>query len=102
MSFWTSYLGSIIKLAYETPKGAPDFKTLKKYQVKLTPEEHALVMRSKAIWHHGKRGAPSPAVWKAVVNGKAWYVTNTHRAYNVCTTLAAAITRYHKFIKSTA
>ena len=81
---------------------APRFKALKKGKVPLTPEERKKVMGSKAVWHHGPKGAPSPAVWKTVANGVTNYVTNTHRAYNVRPTLAGAISRYHKFIKGTA
>lgn len=83
-------------------RNGPEFKTLKKNKVDLTPEERKEVMARKATWHFGKNGGPSPAVWKAEVDGKNWYVTNTHRAYNVRPTLKGAISRYHKFIKSTA
>jgi len=78
------------------------FKALQKGKVPLTPEERSQVMGRKAVWHHGPNGAPSPAVWKTVVNGVTQYVTATHRAYNVRPTLAGAISRYHKFIKGTA
>ena len=83
-------------------KGEPEFKTLKKNKKPLTDEERAEVMKSGATWNMGSGGKPSPAVWKAVVDGKTWYVTNTHRAYNVRPTLKGAISRYHKFIKTTA
>lgn len=78
------------------------YKTLKKNKVKLTDEERSEVLKSKAIWHHGLKGQPSPAVWKSEVNGKTWYVTNTHRSYNVTSTLKGTIKRYHDFIKGTA
>jgi len=81
---------------------APEFKTLKKGRTKLSPEERAEVLRRKAVWHHGPHGEATPAVWKAKVKGKDWFVTNTHRAYNVRPSLAGAISRYHKFIKGTA
>ncbi len=80
----------------------PDFATLKKNKVELSDDERAEVMKSKAVWHHGLKGALSPAVWKSEVNGKTWYVTNTHRAFNSKPTLKGAIGRYHDFIKSTA
>jgi hypothetical protein len=80
----------------------PDFNTLKKNKVKLTDEERKEVMKSDAVWHHGSNGEPTAAVWKSEVDGKIWYVTNTHRAYNVRPTLKGAISRYHKFIKGTA
>lgn len=86
---------------YDSRSG-PEYKTLKKNKVKLTDEERAEVLKSKATWHFGKKGQPSPAVWKSEVNGKTWYVTNTHRAYNVTSTLKGTIKRYHDFIKGTA
>jgi len=83
------------------PKGHPDFKTFKKHKVTLTPEERAEVLKRKAVWHFNG-GSPSPAVGKAVIDGKTWYETHTHRAINYAPTLKGAINRYHKFIKSTA
>ena len=80
----------------------PAMKALKKGKVKLTDDERDEVMKAKAVWHHGADGAETPAVWKSVVNGKTWFVTNTHRAYQARKTLKAAIKAYHDFIKSTA
>jgi len=82
-------------------RGHPDFKTLSKYRAKLTGEERSEVLARKAVWHMGNEGKASPAVWKSVIKGRTWYVTNTHRAFNVASTLKGAINRYHKFIKST-
>lgn len=78
------------------------FEQLKENQVPLTDEERDQVMKSKAVWHHGPNGEETPAVWKSVVNGKTWYVTHTHRAYNKRPTIKGAIYRYHSFIKDTA
>lgn len=86
---------------YDGRKG-PNYKALDKGRVKLTPEERDLVIKREATWNHGQDGAPSPAVWKSVVKDKTWYVTNTHRAFNKAPTLKGAISRYHKFIKSTS
>jgi len=86
--------------AYVGGKG-PKMKALKAGKTALSPEERALVMKSKAVWHHNGEHA-SPAVWKSMVNGVAWYVTNTHRAYNVTKTLKGTIERFHKFIKGTS
>jgi len=90
---------------YEAGKG-PKFKVLKANKVPLNPEERKMVMDRKATWHfhHGRDGKKqaTPAVWKSVVNGVTYYVTNTHRAYNVTTTLKGTIGRYHSFIKGTA
>ena len=80
-----------------------DFEALKKNKKPLTDEERAECLKKKAVWHHGRNGAASSAVWKSVnKNGKTTYVTNTHRAYNIATTLKGAIGKYHSFIKGTA
>jgi hypothetical protein len=81
-----------------------EFATLNKNKKPLTDDERELVMSKKATWHHGNKGAPSPAVWKSVCpkSGKTTYVTNTHRAFNTASTCNGAISRYHKFIKGTA
>jgi len=79
------------------------FKKLQDNKVNLTTDERKLVMSKKAVWHHGKNGGESPAVWKSVdKNGKTTFITNTHRAYNTAPTCKGAIARYHKFIKGTA
>jgi len=88
--------------AYDGRSG-PRFAALKKHKVPLTDAERAEVLKRKAVWHHGPQGAPSPAVFKSVMpDGRTWYTTHTHRAYNVTPTLAGTIERYHQFIKSTA
>ena len=81
----------------------PKFKTLKANQVKLDPEERALVMQRKAVWHPSNHDKPTSAVFKSVMpDGRTWYTTHTHRAYNVTPTLQGTIQRYHDFIKGTA
>jgi len=80
----------------------PKWDTLKKHRKQLSAEEREQVMSGGAVWHHGPRGEETPAVWKAVVKDKPWYITNTHRAYQVRPTLKGAMSSYHKFIKSTA
>ena len=79
------------------------FQVLKENKIPLTSEERAIVMKRKAVWHHGLHGEATPAVWKAKdPEGNIVYVTSTHRAYNTGKTLLEAIERYHKFIKTTA
>ena len=78
-------------------KSGPDFDVLKKNKKALTDEERDKVKKGKAEWNDDRS-----AVFKSEVNGKIWYVTNTHRAYNVCPTLKGAIKRFHDFIKGTA
>ena len=74
---------------------------MSKDRAKLTGEERSEVLARKAVWHMGNEGKASPAVWKSVIKGRTWYVTNTHRAFIVASTIKGAINRYHKFIKST-
>ena len=82
---------------------ASDFEQLQKNKKPLTTEEREECLKKKAVWHHGRNGAPSPAVWKSVnKNGKTTYVTHTHRAYNIASSLKSAIGKYHSFIKGTA
>lgn len=90
----------IEKIAYVGGKG-PKFKVLREGRVNLDPEERALVMKRKAVWHMNG-GGPSSAVFKSNVKGKTWYTTHTHRAYNVTPTLKGTINRFHKFIKGTS
>jgi len=87
--------------AYKGGKG-PKFKVLKENKVALTESEREEVMNAKAVWHHGPNGEESAAVWKSVVAGKIWFVTNTHRAYNVTESLKGTIKQFHDFIKGTA
>jgi len=82
-------------------KASPKIKTLKTNKKPLTDEERKKVMDAGAVWHHGPGGAKSPAVWKAEVKGKTWYVCNTHRAYQCKDTLAKAIKAFD-FIQTTA
>jgi len=85
---------------YDGRRG-PKMKALKKGRRSLDPEERKLVMDRGAVWQNGPGHEMSPAVWKSVVDGKTWYVCNTHRAMNVSPTLKGAIRNYD-FIKTTA
>ena len=79
----------------------PEIKVLKKNRTTLTDEERKQVMDRGATWHHGPNGEATHAVWKSEVNGKIWYVCNTHRAYQCKSTLKGAIKSYD-FIETTA
>jgi hypothetical protein len=80
---------------------SPEMKTLKKNKVKLDPEEREQAMKAGATWHPGNHENPTCAVWKAVVNGKTWYVCNTHRCYQARPTLKGAISAFD-YVKTTS
>ncbi len=86
----------------ENSKKGPDFKTLKKNKVKLSDEEREKAMNADAVWHFNGPDKPVCAIWKSEVDGKTYYGTNTHRAFNTASTLKGAISKYHSFIKGTA
>ena len=90
----------VVDVLLEAKRG-PDIKRLKKGRRTLTPEERKQVMDAGAVWHHGPDGESTPAVWKAVVDGKTWYACNTHRAGAVKPTLKGAI-RAFDFVKTTS
>jgi len=64
---------------------APQFKTLKAHQVKLSEQER------------GQAGE-SP-IKKSVVNGESWYWSNTHRCYQAHSTMKAALTAYRDIVE---
>lgn len=97
----TAFMLGFLKVAYDGRKG-PKYKDFMKNKVPLTPEERALVMKRKAVWHFSPKNVATPAVGKAVINGKTWFETHTHRAINYAPTVRGAIARYHKFIRGTA
>ena len=83
-------------------KRGPSLDTLKKNAVKLDDEERTEVMNRGATWNHGPHGEATPAVRKAVVDGKNWYWCGTHRAWSGAKpTLKGAINAYD-FIETTA
>ncbi len=75
---------------------------LKKAKKKLTDEERDEVMKAKAVWHHGPNGEETFAIWKAELNGKTYYCSNTHRAWSKSTTLKDAIKKFHEYTKESA
>jgi predicted nucleotidyltransferase len=80
---------------------SPKMNTLKDNRKPLTDEERKVVMDAGAVWHHGPNGEETPAIWKSIVKGKTWYVTNTHRCYQAKPTLKGAIKAF-QFIETTA
>jgi len=103
---WAAVKGSVYEPMYrkkfDIREGrSPDMKTLKNNRTELDDTERKEVMRRGAVWHHGKGGKPTPAVWKSEVRGKTYYVCNTHRAAQVKPTLKGAI-RAFDFIKTTS
>lgn len=80
-------------------ESGPQLSTLKDHQVKLTDDERSKVMAAKAVWHHGPGGESSPAIKKAVVRGKTYYFSNTHRCYQIATTLKKAISDFFKTVE---
>ena len=93
-------MGFLQKIEAKTK--SPEMANLKKNKVNLTDKERDEVMKAKAVWHHGANGEETAAVWKSVIRGETWYVTNTHRAYQAKKTLKGAIKSFHDFIKGTA
>jgi len=85
---------------YAASKG-PKMETLKKNRTVLSDEERKEVMSRGVTWHHGPNGENTPAVWKSIVDGKTWYVCNTHRAFQCKSTLKGAIKAFD-FIETTA
>lgn len=72
-------------------------------RVQLTAEEREKVMSAKAVWHHGKNGEATPAIWKSSDSqGNPIYVTNTHRAMAAEKTIDAAIRKFHSYVKDSA
>lgn len=96
------YLDFFSDLLYEGRGKGPDIKTLKKNKTQLTDEERDVAMKAGAVWHPGNHEKPTCAVWKSIVNGKTWYVTNTHRLYQCRPTLKGAINAYHNGVKQSA
>ena len=93
----------IIKTAkyIESSNDGPELDVLKKNRRSLSSQERKQVLEAGAVWHHGPNGEKTPAIWKSIVNGKTWYVCNTHRAYQCKSTLKGAIKAFD-FIETTS
>ena len=92
-------------------KKKSEFQRLQDNKIPLTDDERKEVFAKDAVWHYNRSRDPNTgkmvekvsAVWKAKdSNGKIWYITNTHRAWQKRPTLKGAISIYHRFIKGTA
>lgn len=83
-------------LILEASKG-PKIETLKKNRRPLSDEERAQVEAAGAVWDDGR-----PAVWKSVVDGKTWYVTNTHRCYGCAPSVKGAAREFHNGVKQSS
>lgn len=81
---------------------SPLISTLEKHRVDLEPEEREQIMKAKAVWPFGKKGADSPAIHKAVHQGKTWWWSNTHRCGQVRPTLKGAIKAFHDIVEPSA
>jgi hypothetical protein len=103
---WDKVKGSVYEPLYRKrfnvgeSRRTPSMDKLKEHRVKLDPQERNMVIRKQAVWPQSG-GKPVPGVWKAVIEGKSWYVCNTHRAAAIKPTLRAAIKAF-EFIKTTS
>jgi tRNA nucleotidyltransferase/poly(A) polymerase len=91
---------SLHNLVHKLAKGHPHIDVLKKNRKPLTDKERKEVMDAGAVWH-GPGGKETPAIWKAKVGDRVWYVCSTHRAYQCKKTLPQAIKAF-ELIKTTA
>ena len=64
---------------------SPRFKTLKAKRQSLSAEE--------------KAKAGDAPIWKAVVDGTTWYVSNTHRAFSAVKSIPAAVREYRDVVE---
>jgi hypothetical protein len=80
-------------------ESGPTLKTLKAHKVALTDEERDEAMKAGAVWHFNGPDKPCCAIWKAVVRGKTYYGSNTHRCFQAHSTLKAAIRSYHDVVE---
>ena len=75
-------------------ESAPNIDVLKSHRRPLSSTERSRVVQAGATWSDGK-----PGVWKAIVNGKTWYASNTHRCYAAKKSLAAACTAFKNIVE---
>jgi len=74
----------------------PNMDTLKENKVSLTDEEIKEIKDKGAVWENGDLG-----VWKSNVDGKDWFVSHTHRAFQCKPTLKGGIKAFD-FIETTS
>lgn len=87
----------IEKVIEKLGRGGFTYKKLNDNKVNLTKEEREKVKKLKAEWSDERS-----AIFKSVINGKPYYVTHTHRAFQYSPKLEEACKMFHDFIKDTA
>ncbi len=80
-------------------ESGPKFKSLEDNTVPLSDEERKKVMKAKATFTFSHIKKPTAAVKKAVIRGKTYYYSATHRCFQSATTLEKAIEDFHKIVK---
>ena len=88
-------------LTHLLEKEKSEFQKLKDNKVDLTPEERKEAMDQKCVWHFGNHNNPTCAIWKSILNGKSYFISNTHRCFQKSPTLKGAIKDF-EFVKTTA
>lgn len=85
----------------------PDYSTLKQYrraadlsEARASGPESKKSGSAKSVKAESGDTHGGPTVWKSVVDGVTYYVSNTHRAYNVALSLDEALTNLN-FISKT-
>lgn len=86
-----------LKTQVAISESTPNLKQLKKKRRSLSDDEWEKVQDAKAVWEDGKSG-----VWKAVIDGKTFYVANTHRTSAINSSLDATIKDFLGYVKDSS